>query len=298
MRMFEQISSLRSYVRGMRNDERQKGKTIGFVPTMGALHEGHLGLIRKAKSDCDIVIGSVFVNPTQFGPNEDLAAYPRTLARDQQLASQEGLDAMFVPVAAEIYPAGYQTTVTVPIVSAGLEGAIRPGHFAGVATVVLKLLNIVQPDRLYLGQKDFQQAVVVDRMIHDLNVPAELIVVPTVRAADGLALSSRNVYLSPEERRAATILFRTLQTARESVAAGEDSAEQVLLKMHTTLASEPLARPDYVLLVDPSTLEPVTAVGEAASIALLAVRIGKTRLIDNGLLLPPNYTMPRSRFFI
>ncbi len=295
MRTLEQILSLRTYVRGIR-ETRQGGKLIGFVPTMGALHEGHLSLIRKAKADCDVVIASIFVNPTQFGPKEDLAAYPRTFARDQQLCMEEGVDALFAPTVEEVYPSGFQTVVTVPEIAKTLEGEIRPGHFAGVATVVLKLLNIVLPDRLYLGQKDFQQALVVDRMMQDLNHPAELSLVPTVRAADGLALSSRNAYLSAGERRSATVLYGALQAARAVVEAGEMSAEVALEAMNQVITNEPLARPDYICIVNPATLNPVERVDEAASLAVLAVRIGTTRLIDNAILIPPGSATTRLRF--
>ncbi len=294
MRLFEQVSGLRAFIRGIRTDG--DGKVIGFVPTMGALHEGHASLIRKAKADCDVVVVSVFVNPTQFGPGEDLAAYPRALAqRPTKLCSNERADAFFMPTDAEMYPAGFQTVVEVSEISSVLEGAHRPCHFSGVATVVLKLLNIVQPDRLYLGQKDYQQILVIERMVHDLNLQTEVVTVPTARAADGVALSSRNAYLSPEERKAAPVLFRALQTARDRVAAGETDANTVEREMQTVIAAEPLARPDYVCIVDPTTLKPVTNIANSASLAVLAVRIGKTRLIDNMLIASPAAATTRLR---
>jgi len=293
MRLFEQVSALRAYLRGVRTEG--DGKEIGFVPTMGALHEGHASLIRKAKSDCDVVVVSVFVNPTQFGLGEDLAAYPRSISSDQQLCSNENTDALFIPSIEEMYPAGFQTVVEVTEIASTLEGAHRPGHFAGVATVVLKLLNIVQPDRIYMGQKDYQQGLVIERMTHDLNLQTEVVSVPTVRAADGVALSSRNTYLSPEERRAATVLYKSMQTARDAVATGEADAHALLREMQAVIAAEPLARADYVCLVDPATLKPVTGISNAATLAVLAVRIGKTRLIDNMLIAPPGVSAVRPR---
>lgn len=291
MRTFQQVGQLRIYLRGI----RQEGKTIGFVPTMGALHEGHLSLVRRAKGDCDIVIVSVFVNPIQFGPNEDLAAYPRNLARDQQLASNEGVDALFVPDVEEMYPSGYQTVVDVPELGSILEGAHRPGHFRGVATVVAKLLNIVQPDRAFFGQKDYQQVTIIERMVRDLNLLSQIVTVPTVRDSDGLALSSRNAYLSPEERAAAPVLYRALKLAEERVQAGVTDPIAVLEEMQALIASEPPANPDYVALVHPETMLPVSTLADAVTLAILAVRIGKTRLIDNLLIAPPGVPLARTR---
>ncbi len=292
MRLFEQVSGLRAYIRGIRTDG---GKVIGFVPTMGALHEGHATLIRKARADCDVVVVSVFVNPTQFGPGEDLSAYPRNLARDQQLCSNERADAFFMPGDAEMYPTGFQTVVEVSDISSVLEGAHRPGHFNGVATVVLKLLNIVQPDRLYLGQKDYQQVLLIERMAHDLNLQTDVVTVPTARAADGLALSSRNAFLSPEERKVAPVLYSALKLARDRVAAGETDGSAVERQMRAVIDAEPLARPDYVCLVDPGTLKPITNLANSAAIAVLAVRFGKTRLIDNMPITSPGAVTSRPR---
>ena len=291
MRMFQQIGPLRTYLRGI----REEGKTVGFIPTMGALHEGHLTLIRRAKSDCDLVVVSIFVNPTQFGPSEDFDAYPRTLTRDQQLTSNEGVDALFIPGVEEIYPAGFQTVVDVPELNTMLEGAVRPGHFQGVATVVTKLLNIVQPDRAYFGQKDYQQFLVIERLARDLNLIPDIVMIPTVREADGVALSSRNAYLSPEERLAAPVLNRALKKAEELVANGAVDATLVQKEMAQMLATESLVIPEYVALVNPDTLQPVTKLDQAVTLAALAVRLGKTRLIDNALLVPPGGTAVRNR---
>ncbi|HZO89259.1 MAG TPA: pantoate--beta-alanine ligase [Chthonomonadaceae bacterium] len=291
MRTFEHIGPLRTYLRGL----RAEGKTVGFVPTMGALHAGHLTLIRRAKSDCDVTVISVFVNPTQFGPHEDFAAYPRNLGRDQKLASDEGVDALFAPSVEELYPAGFQTSVEVAELSAVLEGARRPGHFRGVATVVTKLFNIVQPDRAYFGQKDYQQLLLIERLVRDLNIPTTIVPVPTVREPDGLAMSSRNAYLSPEERRAATVLYRALQRAEELVKAGATDPVQVQAELEALIASEPLAQSDYVALVHPDTLQPVTTLADAVTLVALAVRIGKVRLIDNALIAPNGVPIVRNR---
>lgn len=222
----------------------------------------------------------------QFGPNEDFEAYPRNANRDQQLASSEGADALFMPEVAEMYPAGFQTTVQVPTLSGLLEGAHRPGHFDGVATIVAKLLSIVQPERAYFGQKDYQQFLVIERMARDLNLPVGIVMIPTVREADGLALSSRNAYLSPTERQAATILYCALKRAEEQVQAGVTDPLALQQELEALIASEPLARPDYVALIHPETLLPVTTLADAVTLVALAVRIGKTRLIDNLLVAP------------
>ena len=280
MRLFDEISSLRAYVRGLRTE----GKTIGFVPTMGALHDGHLSLIKKAKADCDAAVASICVNPTQFGPNEDFEKYPRTLSKDQNLTSTIGLDAMFLPSAQDMYPPGFQTAVHVAEVTRRLEGEVRPGHFDGVATVVLKLLNIVMPDRCYFGQKDYQQAVMIQRMVRDLNAQCEVVVLPTIRDADGLALSSRNVYLTPEQRAAAPVLHRALMQAKQMVDAGERSPDAVQQHMCELIAAEPIAEPDYIEVVHAETLAPLTTLENTPAVALLAVRFGSTRLIDNMIL--------------
>jgi len=282
MRTFHQITALRAYLRAARKDD----KRIGFVPTMGAFHEGHLTLMRRARADCDIVVVSVFVNPTQFGPGEDFERYPRDLARDSRLAQQVGVDALFTPTVEEIYPAGAQMVVEVPVLAARWEGEARPGHFRGVATVCAKLFQIVQPDRAYFGQKDYQQLKVVERLVADLHIPLTVVPVPTVREEDGLAMSSRNAYLSAEERRAATVLHRALTRAESLFESGERSGKVLRAALTETLTSEPLAKPDYAAIADAETLEPLETVEDRA-VALLAVRIGATRLIDNLLLGAP-----------
>ncbi|WP_448592209.1 pantoate--beta-alanine ligase [Thermoflexus hugenholtzii] len=257
--------------------------TWGFVPTMGYLHEGHLSLVRRARAENDRVAVSIFVNPTQFGPHEDYARYPRDLERDLRLLEPLGVDLVFVPSVEEMYPPGFQTWVIVEEVSRPLEGASRPGHFRGVATVVAKLFNILQPDRAYFGQKDAQQTVVIRRMVQDLNIPVEIVICPTVREPDGLAMSSRNTYLSPEERRAATVLFRALQAAKARYEAGERDAERLREAMREVIRAEPLARIDYVSVAHPETLQELEQV-EGPALLSLAVYIGTTRLIDNIML--------------
>ena len=290
MRTFQQIGPLRAYLRTI----RAEGKTIGFVPTMGALHEGHLTLARRAKGDCDIVVMSVFVNPTQFGPTEDYSAYPRDLNRDLALASKADVDALFSPDQDEIYMPGFDTVVDVPRIGSLLEGASRPGHFRGVATVVTKLLNIVQPDNAYFGQKDYQQLVVIERLVRDLHMTTKIMLVPTVREADGLALSSRNVYLSAEERQAATVLSQCLQVAQARVTQGKTDPAALRQELDTLLAREPLAAVDYVAIVNPDTLEPVTSL-EGVTLVALAACFGKTRLIDNALIAPEGVVIPKNR---
>ncbi|GAB4454917.1 MAG: pantoate--beta-alanine ligase [Anaerolineales bacterium] len=257
--------------------------TVGFVPTMGYLHEGHLSLIRRAREECRRVVVSIFVNPTQFGPNEDLARYPRDLERDLSLIEPLGVDVVWTPTAEEMYPKGYQTWVEVEAVTRPLEGAMRPGHFRGVTTVVAKLFNAVQPHKAYFGQKDAQQAAVIRRMTMDLNFPIEIVVCPTVREAGGLAMSSRNVYLSPEQRQAATVLFRALSAAKELYEAGERNAEKLRERMKEVLAAEPLAEVQYVSCADYDTLEELSEITGKALLSM-AVFIGKTRLIDNFVL--------------
>ena len=291
MRTFQQLSPLRTYLRGI----REEGKMVGFVPTMGALHEGHLSLVRRAKADCDVVVVSVFVNPTQFGPGEDFDAYPRPLARDQQLASEAEADAMFSPAVEEMYPSGFQTVVDVPGLGSLLEGAHRPGHFAGVATVVTKLLNMVQPHRAYFGQKDYQQLLLIERVARDLNQTADIVMVPTLREPDGLAISSRNVYLTPDERQAAPVLSRVLRQAEEQIRSGISDPQALIGELAALIATEPLAKPDYIALVDPETLQPVKSLAETPVLVALAVRFGRTRLIDNALVAPPGVTLPRIR---
>jgi pantoate--beta-alanine ligase len=255
--------------------------TVGFVPTMGFLHEGHLALMRRAKAENDAAVASLFVNPLQFGPGEDFDRYPRALEDDLRKLESAGVDAVFTPGVADLYPAGFDTRVEVGAVSAPLEGAVRPGHFTGVATVVLKLFNIVGPTRAYFGQKDAQQTVVIRKVVRDLDAPVKVIVAPTVREPDGLAMSSRNTYLGPEERTAARVLFRALSAAEAAFRAGERDGEALRQAMTEVLATEPLARVNYVSVADPETLAEVHGPAGEGVLASLAVRIGATRLIDN-----------------
>jgi pantoate--beta-alanine ligase len=253
---------------------------VGFVPTMGYLHEGHLALVKQARIENSAVIVSIYVNPSQFGPREDFVAYPRDLNRDLELLKEGGVDIVFIPSDDEMYSPEFSTWVDVEKVSVRLEGASRPGHFRGVATVVAKLFNIVQPTKAYFGQKDAQQVVVIKRMVADLNMAIEIIVVPTVRESDGLAMSSRNTYLSPEERRAAIVLFRALTLARQLRLGGENDAGRIRCQMTALIEKEPLAKTDYVSIADAETMEELNLIDRSA-LASLAVRIGKTRLIDN-----------------
>jgi len=257
--------------------------TVGFVPTMGYLHEGHLALVKRARAENSAVIVSIYVNPTQFGPKEDFASYPRDLDRDLKLLRDAGVDIVFVPTDDEMYPPEFSTWVDVEKVTEPLEGASRPGHFRGVATVVAKLFNIVRPSRAYFGQKDAQQVMVIKKMAADLNMGIEVVVVPTLRERDGLAMSSRNIYLNPDERRAATVLFRALTLARQLRRDGEKNAEKVRRQMVSLIRKEPLAEIDYVSIADGQTLEELSLLDRPA-LASLAVRIGKTRLIDNMIL--------------
>jgi len=250
---------------------------------MGYLHEGHLSLVRRARDECASVAVSIFVNPTQFGPSEDLGSYPRDLSRDSRLLAAESVDLVWAPTPETMYPAGYQTWIAVEEVTQPLEGSMRPGHFRGVATVVAKLFNAVQPHKAYFGQKDAQQAVVIRQMTRDLDFPVEIVVCPTVREADGLAMSSRNAYLSPEERRAATVLYRGLSAARTEFTSGERDAERLRLTVRETVASEPLARLQYVSCADADTLEELDRVTNQALLSLAAF-VGHTRLIDNLVL--------------
>lgn len=254
--------------------------TVGFVPTMGYLHQGHMTLVRRSRHDNDHTIVSIFVNPTQFGPQEDFRRYPRHPERDLALLKQEGVDFVFMPSVPEIYPAGFDTYVAPGSIAERLEGAARPGHFRGVATVVLKLFNIVQPARAYFGQKDAQQVAVIKKMARDLDLGLEITPVPTVREPDGLAMSSRNVYLNPSEHLAALCLWRSLQAARELWTKQEKRAEIMRQSMRTILESEPLARIDYVSAADGETLQELDELQPDALVSL-AVWIGKTRLIDN-----------------
>lgn len=258
--------------------------TLGLVPTMGFLHEGHLSLVQRARADCGATAVSIFVNPTQFGPGEDLARYPRDLDRDLRLLNNVGADLVFIPEVEEVYPSGFSTYVTVEGVTTGLEGGLRPGHFRGVATVVCKLLNIAQANKAFFGQKDAQQSVVIRQMVRDLAIPTEIVIVPTMRESDGLAMSSRNVYLSLEDRHAASVLFRALRAAEQRYAAGEHNAEALRDAVRATLASEPRGIPDYISCADPRTLVELDTIDERGALLSLAVRFGKTRLLDNVLL--------------
>ena len=256
--------------------------TVGLVPTMGFLHEGHLSLIRRAREECDQVVVSIFVNPTQFGPKEDLSKYPRDIERDLKLI-EPLTDLVWMPTPEIMYPPGYQTWVEVEAITSPLEGAMRPGHFKGVTTVVAKLFNGVQPHKAYFGQKDAQQAAVIRQMTRDLNFPIEIVVCPIVRESDGLAMSSRNVYLDPEQRKAATVLYRSLSAAKELYDSGERDAEKIREKMKEVLASEALADVQYVSCADYDTLEELDVIKGKALLSM-AVFIGKTRLIDNFVL--------------
>jgi pantoate--beta-alanine ligase len=272
---------MKEYARGARGE----GRVIGLVPTMGALHEGHTALVRRARQECSRVIASVFVNPKQFGPKEDYQKYPRDLEKDAAKLAAVGVDVLFAPETADVYPDGFRTYVNVEGISERLEGRSRPGHFRGVSTVVLKLFEIVQPHFAYFGRKDAQQVRIISEMSRDLNLDAEIVVCPIVREADGLALSSRNAYLSAEERKAATVLHRALVAARNELSAGARDALQVQDVMRRIIEAEPLARMDYAEFVSADTFEPVVRVARP-SYAVLAVFVGKTRLIDNLLIEP------------
>src|ERR1700751_2901161 len=265
---------------------RAENHVIGFIPTMGALHEGHLSLIRRAKRECSRVCASIFLNPTQFGPSEDLSKYPRTFEKDVEQLSNAGVDVLFAPEATEIYPPGFRTYVNVEGLSERLEGKSRPGHFRGVATVVLKLFEIVQPRFAYFGRKDAQQVRILQQMSGDLNLNVEIVVCPIVREPDGLALSSRNIYLDPAERRGATVLHHALDAARRELGAGTRDSLQLQTAIRSVLSNEPLARADYIEIVDAETFEPVAGIAARPVYVLLAVFIGKTRLIDNLLIEP------------
>jgi pantoate--beta-alanine ligase len=266
---------------------REQGRSIGLVPTMGALHEGHLSLVRAARKRCDFTVATIFVNPTQFGPNEDFERYPRTLDADLALLQREQTDLVFAPSRNEMYDADHQTYVDVEGLTTVLEGAIRPGHFRGVTTIVLKLFNLVQPKVAVFGQKDFQQATVIKRLVRDLNVPVEIDVQPTVREADGLAMSSRNRYLSAEDRRRALGLSRALQAAQRLFAEGEPSTERLVSAMWSALSESGVDQIDYAVVCDAESLAPLERI-ESRGVALIAARAGTTRLIDNELLQPAN----------
>jgi pantoate--beta-alanine ligase len=263
---------------------REEGKTIGFVPTMGALHDGHISLVNAARRECDRVVMSIFVNPTQFGPGEDFEKYPRDMERDKAVAEKAGVDCIFAPGAGEMYPEGYGTFVEVSgSMADALCGRSRPGHFRGVTTVVAKLFNIVEPDKSYFGQKDAQQAALIKKMVKDLNISTEIRVMPIVREKDGLALRSRNAYLSEDERRQALGLHRSLNKAEENVAGGERSASALKKEMENILSRGNDVRIDYIEIVDAETLEPVAEIKNEALIAIAAF-VGATRLIDNTIV--------------
>jgi pantoate--beta-alanine ligase len=263
---------------------REENRTIGFVPTMGALHEGHLSLIHEARAMCDVVVVSVFVNPTQFSPTEDFNAYPRDLTRDAGLLAEYNVDYVFAPPAEEIYPTGFSTYVTVEGMSEELEGASRPGHFRGVTTVVAILLNVVKPDFAFFGQKDAQQSVLIKRMVRDLALNTEIVVLPIVREESGLAMSSRNDYLNEAQRRAAAVLHRSLSQARAAFEAGERSVTSLTELVQAAIEKEPLARIDYVSINDAETLIRLDKLDDRPALISLAVFVGKTRLIDNVVL--------------
>ena len=262
------------------NKMREHGRIIGFVPTMGALHEGHLSLIRMAGRQCDIVVTSIFVNPTQFGPNEDCARYPTDPAEDIKKCKATEVHILFIPTARQIYPSGHSTELSVRKFEGILEGASRPGHFTGVATVVLKLLNMIQPHRAYFGQKDYQQTLIIRQMVRDLHLSVKIVTTPTIREPDGLAMSSRNLYLSKNERQAAPVLWKALQEGKTMAQNGMQEASKVRSVIVRRITREPLAKIDYVAVVDPKTLRKVRKISGLTLLAL-AVRIGKTRLIDN-----------------
>jgi pantoate--beta-alanine ligase len=257
---------------------------LGLAPTMGYLHQGHISLAQTARSECASVAASIFVNPSQFGPNEDLASYPRDLQRDLELLEQAGVDLVWTPTVEEMYPNGYQTWVTVEELSKPLEGQMRPSHFRGVTTVVAKLFNAVQPDRAYFGQKDAQQASVIRQMVRDLNFNVQIVVCPIVREADGLAMSSRNIYLNPMERQAATVLFRALSSAQQAYTQGERQAGGLRQIVQQAIEAEPLAKLQYISCANPLTLQEIPGKVQGPALLSIAVFIGKTRLIDNLLL--------------
>jgi pantoate--beta-alanine ligase len=281
MKIYDQIEVMRGASRG----QHSAGKTLGLVPTMGALHEGHLSLIRAAKTQCDRVAVSLFVNPLQFGPDEDLAQYPRDLVGDRGLLQDEGVDFLFAPGVEEMYPTGAVSYVTVEGLSEKLCGRSRPGHFRGVTTVVSKLFNIVEPDLAFFGQKDAAQVAIIRRMVRDLNIPVRIVTCPIQREADGLAMSSRNAYLDRKQRKSAPVLYRSLMEVRKSFDQGEHRAQRLIATGERALAEEPTVRLDYLEIVDPETLDSVDDISRCALVAVAAF-LGKTRLIDNVVLRP------------
>ena len=283
MVVFEKNTQMKDYI----TDRRKIGHTIGFVPTMGYLHEGHLALVKEANKNCQTVVVSIFVNPTQFGPHEDFDRYPRDVERDLRMLQDEGVDAVFMPSTSEIYPPGYVTYVRLKGLTDCLCGRSRPGHFDGVATVVTKLFNIVRPDKAFFGQKDGQQVLVIRKMVEDLNMEPEIVTVPTVREPDGVAMSSRNVYLSKEERKAAPVLYRGLTAAEVAFKNGERDPQRLCKIVTDMIAGEPLARVDYVEIRSIPNLDPVEVINGPALLAV-AVYFKNVRLIDNVVLHPGN----------
>jgi pantoate--beta-alanine ligase len=279
MRICATIDDMRSACRAA----RRSGKRLGFVPTMGALHEGHLSLVRAAKTSCHAVAASIFVNPTQFGPAEDLAKYPRTFERDRELLEREGVELLFAPSNEEMYPAGAVTWVTVEGLSDKLDGRSRPGHFRGVTTVVAKLFHIVEPDAAFFGQKDAAQLAIIRRMVRDLNFPVNVVACPIAREPDGLAMSSRNAYLDPQQRKQALVLHRSLLRVKKSWDAGENDAAKLLAAGQEEFAEEKSVRLDYLEILDPDSLDTLASAAQGALVAVAAV-VGTTRLIDNMLL--------------
>ncbi|MTI82160.1 MAG: pantoate--beta-alanine ligase [Firmicutes bacterium] len=280
MQIIKTVSEMRAFINGV----RAQNKTVGLVPTMGYFHQGHLSLMENAKRQCDVVVTSIYVNPLQFGPKEDLASYPRDLQRDTEMAKTVGVDAIFTPEDKEMYPGGFDTTVVMgETLTNKLCGSRRPGHFTGVATVVIKLFNIAQPDRAYFGQKDAQQVLVINRMVQDLNINVEVVSVPIVRENDGLAMSSRNIYLTPAQRRVAPILYQSLLQAKEEVEKGQRDATFIYSIVADKIKSEPLAEVDYVELYSYPDLKSIGTLKEKALLAV-AVKFGGARLIDNIIL--------------
>jgi pantoate--beta-alanine ligase len=279
MEICHTVEEMRSACRAAKHG----GRRLGLVPTMGALHEGHVSLVRAAVRRCDAVAASIFVNPTQFGPNEDFAKYPRSLAGDQELLQREGVNLLFVPSVEEMYPPGAVTYVTVEGMSERLCGKSRPGHFRGVTTVVAKLFEIVEPDIAFFGQKDAAQVAIIRRMVRDLNFPVEIVACPIVREADGLAMSSRNAYLDPQQRKAALVLHRSLMRVQKEFSEGERNAARLIAAGRKMFSAESSVRLDYLEIVDPQTLEPLANAGQPALVAV-AAHLGTTRLIDNVLL--------------
>lgn len=280
MRIIEDVSVMKAFSK----EARRAGEVIVFVPTMGFLHEGHRKLLSTARELGTVLVLSIFVNPAQFGPKEDLTSYPRDLERDLRMAGEEGVDAVFVPSSAQMYPRGFQTTVTVEGLTQNLCGPLRPGHFAGVATVVLKLFNIVAPHKALFGKKDYQQFQVIKRLVRDLDLDVEIIAADTVREADGLAMSSRNAYLDARERHAASAIPRSLEAAKEAYRGGQRDAGGITAVVKKIIENEPLCAVEYVKVTDPETLADIKGEIKGGALVAVAVRLGKARLIDNIVL--------------